>query len=104
MGRLAAGGAGPFVIRGHRDEAAASGDGLAPHRAVEIVAAGVVDRSQSFALEAPPHRDGFTACENNGGRIGTADEAGLFGEMGGAKGFGFTGGVEGVAHRSRNFA
>lgn len=47
--------AGPFVVGGDGDEAAALLDGFAPHRAVEIIAAGVVDDSEAFALEAPAH-------------------------------------------------
>lgn len=98
VGLLVAFGAGPFVVGGDGDEAAALFDGFAPHVAFEIIAAGVVDHAESFALEAPAHGDEFARGENDRGLVSAADQ---FGGIANVEPdlVGLFGGVEGVAHR-----
>lgn len=55
VGDFMSDGTGPFVVGGNGDEAASFGNGVPPHRAVEIVAAGVVDGAEALALKAPAH-------------------------------------------------
>ena len=74
MGLLLAFWAAPFVIGGDRDEAASFFDGLMPHGAVEVVAAGVVDDSQALALKPPAHGRDLARGDDDGGLVGAADE------------------------------
>ena len=100
-------GSGPFVVGDQGDEARAAGEGFFPNLAFEIVAAGVVDDAEAFALKTPSHFGQGAVGENDGSGIGATNETGLrfLGEGVGwiaAEGerdlFGFLGRVEGIAH------
>lgn len=107
VGAFVAFGAGPLVVGDQRDKAGASGKGLFPNRAFEIVATGVIDDTEAFALKAPSHFGQRAVWKNDGSGIGATNETGVWfvGERIGritAEGerdlFGFLGRVEGVAH------
>lgn len=102
-------GAGPLVVGDQRDEAGPSGEGFFPNRAFEIVATGVIDDTEAFALKAPAHFGQGAVWKNDGSRIGATNESGFrfVGERNGriaTEGerdfFGFLGRVESVAHSS----
>ena len=99
--------AGPLVVGDQRNEARASGEGFFPNLALKIVATGVIDDTEAFALKAPSHFGQGAVWKNDGSGIGATNESGFrfVGEGIGrisAKGerdfFGFPGRVEGVAH------
>ena len=98
VGLLVSPGAGPFVVGGHGNEAASFFDGLAPHLAIEVVAAGIVDDTETFALEPPAHRDDFSGREGDGGLIGATNQGGFTFAIGKPDTPGFPGGIECVTH------
>lgn len=70
-------GAGPLVVGDQRDEAGASGEGFFPNRALEIVATGVIDDTEAFALKTPPHFGQGAVWKNDGSGIGATNESGF---------------------------
>ena len=77
VGAFVALGAGPLVVGDQRDEAGASGEGFFPNRAFEIVATGVIDDTEAFALKAPPHFGQGAVWKNDGSGIGATNESGF---------------------------
>ena len=107
VGAFVALGAGPLVVGDQRNEARASGEGFFPNLALKIVATGVIDDTEAFALKAPSHFSQGAVWKNDGSGIGATNESvfrfvGEGNGRGAVKGerdfFGFLGRVEGVAH------